>query len=73
VINAPGGIDLVDTLRTAAFVKQQEAIFCRGIQPSFILRAELCDKKGNIIKVFHAEDFTAPDQTDAMGGLSRGN
>lgn len=51
VINAPGGIDLVDTLGTTAFAQQQEVIFWKGIQAGYVVRAELCDKNGNVIKV----------------------
>ncbi|MFD4629074.1 hypothetical protein ACFVYR_04125 [Streptomyces sp. NPDC058284] len=66
VISAPGGIDLVDTLGTTAFVQQQEVIFWRGMQAGHILRAELCDKNGNILKVIPAGGGAAPDQADAM-------
>ncbi|MEU6994540.1 hypothetical protein ABZ953_28270 [Streptomyces sp. NPDC046465] len=65
VIKASGGIDLVDTLGTASFARQQEVIFWRGMTAGHILRAELCDKNGNILKVIPAGG-AAPQQTDAM-------
>ncbi|WP_055701667.1 scabin-related ADP-ribosyltransferase [Streptomyces silaceus] len=64
VIDAPGGIDLVDTLGTTSFVQQQEVIFWKGIQPGHILRAELCDKNGKVIKVIPRGGAAA--QGDAM-------
>ncbi|WP_098245665.1 scabin-related ADP-ribosyltransferase [Streptomyces formicae] len=70
VISAPGGIDLVDTLGTTSFVQQQEVIFWRGMTAGHILRAELCDKNGNILKVIPAGGAgagqAAAGQGDAM-------
>lgn len=66
VIDAPGGIDLVDTLGTTSFVQQQEVIFWKGIQPGHILRAELCDKNGKVIKVIPRGGGGAAGQGDAM-------
>ncbi|MFE6699678.1 hypothetical protein [Streptomyces sp. NPDC057718] len=67
VINAPGGIDLVDTLGTTSFVQQQEVIFWKGIRPGHILRAELCDKNGKVIKVIPSAAKADPDAMDIDG------
>ncbi|MFJ2769118.1 hypothetical protein [Streptomyces sp. NPDC087300] len=66
VISAPGGIDLVDTLGTTAFAQQQEVIFWRGMTSGHILRAELCDKDGNLLKVIPAGAGAGAAQGDAM-------
>ncbi|WP_150493103.1 scabin-related ADP-ribosyltransferase [Streptomyces kanamyceticus] len=66
VINAPGGIDLVETLGTTSFVQQQEVIFWKGVKPGYILRAELCDKDGKVIKVIPPGGGAAAGQGDAM-------
>ncbi|MFI6684211.1 hypothetical protein [Streptomyces sp. NPDC050485] len=68
VINAPGGIDLVDTLGTTSFVQQQEVIFWKGIRPEFILRVEKCNAKGELIEVIHNNGGAPqqPQQGDAM-------
>ncbi|MFJ8388829.1 DUF4157 domain-containing protein [Streptomyces sp. NPDC094438] len=68
VINAPGGIDLVDTLGTVSFVQQQEVIFWKGIRPEFILRVEKCNAKGELIEVIHNTGGAPqqPQQGDAM-------
>ncbi|MEU1116327.1 MULTISPECIES: hypothetical protein [unclassified Streptomyces] len=67
VISAPGGIDLVDTLGTTSFAQQQEVIFWRGMTSGHVLRAELCDKDGNILKVIPAGGAGAGQQQgDAM-------
>ncbi|MEU6627321.1 hypothetical protein ABZ905_03410 [Streptomyces parvus] len=67
VINAPGGIDLVDTLGTTSFVQQQEVIFWKGIRPGHILRAELCDKDGKVIRVIPSTGGADPDAMDIDG------
>ncbi|MFI7320137.1 hypothetical protein [Streptomyces venezuelae] len=61
VIHAPGGIDLVDTLGTTSFAQQQEVIFWKGIQAGYVVRAELCDAGGNIIKVVKSGGEDAMD------------
>ncbi|MFD6431471.1 hypothetical protein [Streptomyces venezuelae] len=61
VIHAPGGIDLVDTLGTTSFAQQQEVIFWKGIQPGHVVRAELCDAGGNVIKVVKSGGDDAMD------------
>ncbi|WP_371934852.1 hypothetical protein [Streptomyces sp. KL118A] len=61
VINAPGGIDLVDTLGTTSFAQQQEVIFWKGIQAGYVVRAELCDAGGNVIKVVKSGGEDAMD------------
>ncbi|MEU6126492.1 hypothetical protein [Streptomyces sp. NPDC047123] len=65
VISAPGGIDLVDTLGTTSFAQQQEVIFWKGMTSGHVLRAELCDKDGKILKVIPAGGAGAA-QGDAM-------
>ncbi|MFF1379100.1 hypothetical protein [Streptomyces sp. NPDC058308] len=64
VIHAPGGIDLVDTLGTTSFAQQQEVIFWKGIQANYVVRAELCDASGKVIKVVKGGD---PDAMDVDG------
>ncbi|WP_055569349.1 scabin-related ADP-ribosyltransferase [Streptomyces atriruber] len=61
VIHAPGGIDLVDTLGTTSFAQQQEVIFWKGIQAGYVVRAELCDAGGNVIKVVKSGGDDAMD------------
>ncbi|MFE4690657.1 hypothetical protein ACFRH6_11430 [Streptomyces sp. NPDC056749] len=41
VINAPGGIDMVDSLRTRAYGGLQEVVFWKGIRPVYIDRVEV--------------------------------
>ncbi|GHF96604.1 scabin-related ADP-ribosyltransferase [Streptomyces thermodiastaticus] len=64
VINAPGGIDLVATLGTTAFLDQHEVIFWKGIRPEYIDRVEIVDSSKNVKQVLKRTDWLNPDRMD---------
>ncbi|MFE6904820.1 hypothetical protein ACFVFJ_50370, partial [Streptomyces sp. NPDC057717] len=57
VIKAPGGIDLLETLKTQALPKEQEVMFWKGIRPEFIDRVEVVNKEGEILKVVRRDEW----------------
>ncbi|MFE6904738.1 hypothetical protein ACFVFJ_49890, partial [Streptomyces sp. NPDC057717] len=64
VIKAPGGIDLLETLKTHSFEFQQEVVFWKGIRPEFIERVEVVNKKGEILKVVKREEWEEEKEYD---------
>lgn len=64
VINAPGGIDLVVTLGSTAFLDQQEVIFWKGIRPEYIDRVEVIDSSKNVKEVIKRTDWLKQDRMD---------
>ncbi|MFE6904530.1 hypothetical protein ACFVFJ_48565, partial [Streptomyces sp. NPDC057717] len=57
VIKAPGGIDLLETLKTKAYVTEQEVMFWKGIRPQFIDRVEVVNEKGQVFKVIMRHEW----------------
>ncbi|MFE6904812.1 hypothetical protein ACFVFJ_50325, partial [Streptomyces sp. NPDC057717] len=57
VIKAPGGMDLLATLKTQAYAWEQEVMFWKGIRPEFIDRVEVVNKEGRILKVVRRDEW----------------
>ncbi|MFE6904819.1 hypothetical protein ACFVFJ_50365, partial [Streptomyces sp. NPDC057717] len=57
VLKAPGGIDLLETLKTHSLEIQQEVVFWKGIRPEFIDRFEIVNKKGKILEVVRRDEW----------------
>ncbi|MEU0950657.1 hypothetical protein ABZ379_49840, partial [Streptomyces canus] len=61
VIHAPGGIDMIATLKRRAGLEMQEVAFWKGIRPEFIDRVEVVrktsDSEAQVIKVINRDSW----------------
>ncbi|WP_234046958.1 eCIS core domain-containing protein [Streptomyces adelaidensis] len=64
VLSASGGIDLVATLGSTAFLDQQEVIFWKGIRPEFIDRVEIIDSSKKVKESIKRTDWLKKGHMD---------